>query len=111
MCSNASFAMRTQANPPPPKQERTNERTHDPGRLRRADRACHAEDPTPSARTHRAYLGLSHAERSAPPVAGSRPDGDESRRVVRIRLAERRANRSTRPAAARLIRRAPDAEP
>src|SRR5271166_1747734 len=110
MCSKGSCARRTYANLKPPK-ETTHDRNRDPGRLWRADRARHVEDPAPSARTHRARLGLSHGERSAPPVAGGGPDGDEGRRAFRIRLAERRAYRSARPAAARLLRRAPDAEP
>ncbi len=38
-------------------------------------------------------------------------DGDEGRRAVRARLAQRRADRSARPAAGRLSRRASDAEP
>ena len=96
---------------PTPEKERTDERTRNPRRLRRADRARHAEDPAPSARPHRARLGLSHRERPAPPVAGGGPDGDEGRRALRTRLAQRRADRSARRASARLLRRAPDAEP
>ena len=96
---------------PNPEKETTNERTRDPGRLWRADRARHAEDPAPSARPDRARLGLSHRERAAPPVAGGGPDGDEGRRALRARLAQRRAHRPARPAAGRLPRGAPDAEP
>ena len=55
---------------PTPKKETTNERTRDPGRLWRADRACHVEDPALSARPDRARLGVSHRERPAPPMAG-----------------------------------------
>ncbi len=48
-------------NPQPAQKETTNDRTRNPGRLWRADRACHVEDPAPSARPHRARLGVSHA--------------------------------------------------
>ena len=56
--------------PNPQEKEMTNERTRNPGRLWRADRARHAEDPAPAARPHRARLGVSHRERPAPPMAG-----------------------------------------
>src|SRR5215208_1125169 len=59
----------------------TRERPRDRERLRRPDRARHLEDRAPSARAHRARLGLSHRERSAPPVARGGRDGDEGRRT------------------------------
>src|ERR1700735_3269735 len=106
MCSKGSSARRTHANPPPPK-ETIDDRTRDPGRLWRADRARHAENPAPSARPDRARVGLSHAERTAPAMAGGGPDGDEGRRALRIHLAKRRADRSAGPAGGRLWGGAP----
>src|SRR5437016_2969529 len=87
--STGCCATRTSANPPPApqKKETTDERPRSSGPLWRADRACHAEDPAQVARSHRTRLGVSHRERPAPPVAGGGPDGDESRRDLRIRLA------------------------
>ena len=111
-------APRLQEEAPEPKQSR-NPKTRrrqmnehaTPRRLRRTDRADHAEDPAPAARPDRAGVGLSHRKRPAPQMAGGGRDGDEGRRGVRTRLAQRRAHQSARPAAGRLFRRAPHARP
>src|SRR5476649_1991655 len=108
--SGCSARTTTDANSPPAK-ETTNDRLRHPRRLWRADRAHYAEDPAPPARPDRTRLGVSHGERPAPPVAGGGQNGDEGRRALRAGLAQRRAHQPTRPAAARLWRRASHAEP
>src|SRR5262245_56389611 len=111
MSSIACCAKKTRANPWLPKKEKTNEQQRNPGRLWGADRASHAEDRAPVARSDRAGMGLSHGKRPAATMAGRGPNADAGRCRLRARLAQRRTNQPAGPTAARFRGRAPDAEP